>query len=147
MGETYPRFSHWCTTACTSNTIYGKMVTQYTHAYLLEKLYRGVYPIFPCMHSTVTDLLSLTVIIDALSTFPTSTRGIFPQWPQSRVHDQTIISVLLFPKKTESGLSCHRWSPQNGSPRTICGKLCCHGWSPGPSTAAIDGPPGPSVAP
>ena len=27
-------------------------------------------------------------------------------------------------------LSCHRWSPQNGSPRTICSKLCCYGWSP-----------------
>ena len=38
-------------------------------------------------------------------------------------------------------LSCQRWSPQNGSPRAICGKLCCYGWSPGPSTAAIDGPP------
>ena len=30
--------------------------------------------------------------------------------------------------------------PQNGSPWTICGKLCFYGWSPGPSMAAIDGP-------
>ena len=38
------------------------------------------------------------------------------------------------------GLSCHRWSPQNRSLWTICGKICCCGWSPGPSMAAIDGP-------
>ena len=54
--------------------------------------------------------------------------------------DESIFCKIL-------GLLCHRWSPQNGSPLTICGKLCCYGWFPGPSTAAIDGPPRPSVAP
>ena len=41
---------------------------------------------------------------------------------------------------------CHATDGPPKMPRTICGKLCCYGWSPGPSTAAIDGPPGPSVA-
>ena len=56
------------------------------------------------------------------------------------------------------GLSCHRWSPQNGSPRTICGKLCCYGWSPrtkygchrwSPRTicGAVSGPPLPQMVP
>ena len=57
-----------------------------------------------------------------------------------------------------AGLSCHIWSPQNGSPRTICGKLCCYGWSPrtkygchrwSPRTicGAVSGPPLPQMVP
>ena len=60
-------------------------------------------------------------------------------------------------------LSCHRWSPQNGSPpkwvpRTIYGKLCCYGWSPqtkygchrwSPRTiyGTVSGPPFPQMVP
>ena len=55
-------------------------------------------------------------------------------------------------------LSCHIWSPQKGSPRTICGKLCCYGWSPrtkygchrwSPRTicGAVSGPPFPLMVP
>ena len=58
----------------------------------------------------------------------------------------------------QEDLSCHRWSPQNGSPRTICGKLCCYGWSPrtkhgchrwSPRTicGAVSGPPLPQMVP
>ena len=55
-------------------------------------------------------------------------------------------------------LSCYRWSPQNRSPRTICGKLCCrrwsprtiygcHGWSPRTICGAVSGPPWPQMVP
>ena len=68
------------------------------------------------------------------------------------------INTIPYLTHTDNVLSCHRWSPQNRSPRTICGKLCCYGWSPrtkygchrwSPRTicGAVSGPPLPQMVP
>ena len=77
------------------------------------KIVPGGYLILPCMQLTVTDLSSLTIIIDTLSIFPMSTEGIFPQgrngvkYTVNRKHlvsrDQTLFSVLLLHHHKENG--------------------------------------------
>ena len=55
-------------------------------------------------------------------------------------------------------LSCHRWSPKNWSPRTICVNFSCHRWSPRTKYGchgwsgrtiygAMGGPPWPQMVP
>ena len=57
--------------------------------------------------------------------------------------DSTRVTLMLA-KKWISIVVLHATDgPAKTSPgtRTICGELCCYGCSPGPSMAAIDGPP------
>ena len=62
------------------------------------------------------------------------------RWLQKYLHTT---NVLQYPEEEFSRfdfLVCGPVTPQL-VPRTICGKLCCRRWSPGPSMAAMDGPP------
>ena len=71
---------------------------------------------------------------------------------------KNLLGLYCVAHKITVALSCHRWSPQNWSPRTICGKLCCYGWSPrtkygchrwSPRTicGTVSGPPLPQMVP